>query len=367
MDHNEWRGTVLVVDDNEDNVDLAEQILEDDYDIITADSGQACIDMAAAEQPDVIVLDVQMPGMDGYEALEKMQTMDACKNIPVIFLSARYRDVDRVVHGLELGALDYITKPVDDELLQAKVRVAVRIKRAEDLVRQQRAELSVANRDLKSFSYSASHDLRAPLRHIKSYSEALLEDYAKILPQEGRFMLERIATSVQHMDLLIEGLLNFSRCTVTELNKVEVDLSLIAEHEWVKLRQGEPERQIEIDIAPGLSAVGDKSALSVVLYNLLDNAWKYSKNTVQPSIAFGVMTEKKLPVYFVKDNGAGFNMANADKLYEPFSRLHNQDEFEGNGIGLATVHRIVQKHGGEIWAESIADEGATFFFTLGGG
>jgi len=366
MDNNEWRGKVLVVDDNEDNVDLAEQILEDDYDIVTADSGQACIDMAVAEQPDVIVLDVQMPGMDGYEALEKMQTMDDCKDIPVIFLSARYRDIDRVIHGLELGALDYITKPVDDDLLQAKVRVAMRIKRAEDLVRKQRHDLAIANQDLKGFAYSASHDLRAPLRHINGYIDALIEDHADALPEDAQFMLQRIRSSSGQMNALIEDLLSFSRASVAGINKSNIHISDIVVKEFAALQASEPDRDVKVQLARGLQDLGDAKMIALVLHNLLSNAWKYTRKTDQASIEFGVEKGSQPAVYFIKDNGAGFDMKYIDKLFQPFSRLHTEDDFEGNGIGLATVHRILEKHGGSIKGEAVVDQGATFFFTLGG-
>jgi len=361
----EWRGKVLIVDDNEDNVDLAEQILEDDYDICTAESGEACIEVAVKESPDVIILDVQMPGMDGYETLEKMQTMDECKDIPVIFLSARYRDVDRVIHGLELGALDYITKPVDDDLLQAKVRVAMRIKRAEDLVRKQRQDLFVANQDLKGFAYSASHDLRAPLRHINNYIDALNEDYGKDLPEDAQFMMQRIASSSAQMNNLIEDLLSFSRATAAEVVKSKVNMTELAQKELAKLQKEEPDREVEVHVQEGLNVEADANMMAIVMHNLLGNAWKYTKKTKQATIEIGFEKDSQKCVYFVKDNGAGFDMAYEDKLFKPFSRLHTEEDFEGNGIGLATVQRIIEKHGGSIKAEAGVEKGAVFFFSLG--
>jgi len=360
-----WRGKVLIVDDNEDNVDLAEQILEDDYDIVTANSGEACIEVALSESPDVIILDVQMPGMDGYETLSKLQEIETCKNIPVIFLSARYRDVDRVIHGLELGAFDYITKPVDDDLLQAKVSVTMRVKRAEDMVRLQREQLLIANHDLKSFAYTASHDLRAPLRHINGHIEALIEDYAEHLPADAQFLLERVAFASNEMGKLIDDLLSFSRISATDIVKTDINISEIAKNELQQIQEREPDREVEIRFADNLSVNADVNLMRIVLRNLISNAWKYTRKTEQPSIELGLI-EGSLPAcFYIKDNGVGFDMQHKDKLFQPFVRLHSEEDFEGNGIGLATAQRIIVKHGGTIKVEAEVNKGATFIFTLG--
>jgi len=364
MMESNWRGTVLIVDDNEDNVDLAEQILEDDYNILTANSGEQCLEIAQNQAPDVILLDVQMPGIDGYETLSRLYAIESCKNIPIIFLSARYRDSDRVIHGLELGALDYITKPVDDDLLEAKIRVAMRIKHAEDMVRQQTQDLYLANQDLKGFAYSASHDLRAPLRHINGNIIAVLEDYSDLLPEDGQMMLKLIQASAREMNSLIEDLLIFSRATAAEINKTSVNLSEMVGAELSKLQKMEPDRQVVIDIQAGLENKADMSTLGIVLHNLLNNAWKYTSQEEKASIQFGMLTDSVPAVYFIKDNGVGFDMKYVDKLFQPFSRLHSKHDFEGNGIGLAIIRRIIEKHVGMTRVEAKIDEGATFFFSL---
>jgi len=362
------RALILIVDDNSDNVELAEQILEDDYDIITAESGEECLNLAAAKLPDLILLDVQMPGIDGYETLERLLQIDLVKYIPVIFLSARYRDQDRVIRGLETGALDYLTKPIDDELLMSKVRVGLRIKRAEDGVREQSQALQLSNQTLESFSYSASHDLRAPLRHICNYCEALAEDYSDQLPEDAQFMLSRITHSASRMGDLIQDLLNFSRSSRANLQFHSVDLSLIAQSIVDDLREHHPEQTVMFHIEPDLIAqAADESMMRVVLSNLIGNAWKYSSKVDQPAITIGSDKKDNTAFFYVRDNGAGFDMAFVDKLFKPFSRLHSEDEFEGNGIGLATVERIISNHGGQIWAESVIDQGACFCFTTHGG
>ncbi|MFQ5519033.1 MAG: response regulator [Mariprofundus sp.] len=358
------RALILIVDDNEDNIDLVEQILEDDYDTITAESGEECLKLAAAKLPDLILLDVQMPGIDGYETLERMLQMERVKDIPVIFLSARYRDQDRVIRGLETGALDYLTKPIDDELLITKVHVGLRIKEAEDEVRGQREALRLSNETLESFSYSASHDLRAPLRHICNYCEALQEDYADKLPEDAQFMLSRITKSADQMGSLIQDLLDFARASRVELKFRSVDLSVIAQEVVDNLREHDPDHTVAIHIEPGMEAqAADAAMMRVVLNNLIGNAWKYSYKTEKPEITVGTGKQGNRCFFFVRDNGAGFDMNSIDKLFKPFNRLHSQDDFEGNGIGLATVERIISNHGGRVWAESEINQGAYFCFT----
>jgi len=362
------RALILIVDDNADNMDLVEQILEDDYDTITAESGEQCLSIAAAKLPDLILLDVQMPGIDGYETLERLLKIDQVKYIPVIFLSARYRDQDRVIRGLETGALDYLTKPIDDDLLQTKVRVGLRIKQAEDEVREQQQALQLSNQTLESFSYSASHDLRAPLRHICNYCEALQEDYAAGLPDDAQFMLSRISHAASHMGDLIQDLLDFSRASSVELQFHHVDLSAIAQKVIDALREAEPDHVVNIQLEADMQAqAADEAMLGVVLNNLIGNAWKYSYKVEQPEIIIGSEIRDHRRCFYVKDNGAGFDMQFADKLFKPFSRLHSEDEFEGNGIGLATVERIISNHGGRIWVDAVVDQGACFYFTTHGG
>ncbi len=362
------RALILIVDDNPDNMDLVEQILEDDYDMITAETGEECLSIAAAKLPDLILLDVQMPGIDGYETLEKLLKIDRVKDIPVIFLSARYRDQDRVIRGLETGALDYLTKPIDDELLLTKVRVGLRIKKAEDEVREQARALRLSNETLESFSYSASHDLRAPLRHICNYCEALGEDYEADLPKDAQFMLSRIRRSAARMGDIIKDLLDFARSSRAELKLHEVNLSSIAQSIVDELCEHNPQHSVIFNLEEELLAqAADESLMRVVLDNLIDNAWKYSHNVEQPEITIGSGKQADESFFYVRDNGVGFDMKLADKLFKPFSRLHSEDEFEGNGVGLATVERIISKHGGKIWVESAIDQGACFFFTTHGG
>jgi PAS domain S-box-containing protein len=231
-------------------------------------------------------------------------------------------------------------------------------------VAERTAQLEIANKELEAFTYSVSHDLRAPLRSIDGFSQALLEDYENKLDQTGQDYLYRVRASAQRMAKLIDDMLRLSRVTRAEILCESVNLSTIAEDILANLKRGESERDVEVDIQPDVMAVGDRNLLSIMMENLLDNAWKFTGKKPVGRIQFGMMSRDNEKVYFVRDNGAGFDMAYANKLFEPFQRLHTEAEFPGTGIGLAIVHRIISRHGGKVWAEGEVDHGATFYFIL---
>jgi PAS domain S-box-containing protein len=236
-------------------------------------------------------------------------------------------------------------------------------KRAEFELLENRDELAAANMELEAFSYSVSHDLRTPLRAIDGFSHLLLEDYSDRLDQEGQEHLRRIRSGAQYMAKLIDDLLELARMGRYELNVQPVDLAEVARTTIAKLQAAEPDRQVEIVIQDDIEASGDLHLLSMVISNLLGNAWKYTSKSESPRIEFGVTRENSEDVYFVRDNGVGFNMEYVDKLFGTFQRLHGK-EFEGTGVGLATVQRIIRRHGGKVWAKSREHEGATFYFNL---
>jgi PAS domain S-box-containing protein len=237
-------------------------------------------------------------------------------------------------------------------------------KQSEVALQKAKLELEAANKELEAFSYSVSHDLRSPLRSLDGFSNALLEDFGDQLPEQGRNYLERIRDSAQRMAGLIDDLLNLSRVTRVQIQFVPVDLTRLAETILAELQQTQVERRVKCSVAPGLGARGDPHLLRIVLENLLGNAWKYTSKQEQAEIEFGSKYENDETIYFVHDNGAGFDMAYANKMFGAFQRLHSTTEFPGTGIGLATVQRIIHRHGGRIWAEGVVNQGATFFFTL---
>jgi light-regulated signal transduction histidine kinase (bacteriophytochrome) len=237
-------------------------------------------------------------------------------------------------------------------------------KKFEDELKQRIVDLEASNKELEAFSYSVSHDLRAPLRSITGFSTILLEDYQSELDKEGKTYLKKISDSGELMGQLMDDLLKLSRVTRSDLNIEKLDLSDMARNIVDELRNDEPKRKVKVIIAPNITANGDKNLLGLVLQNLLGNAWKYSSKTSEPRIEMGTVEHNGKQAYFVHDNGVGFDMTYADKLFKPFQRLHKATEFTGTGIGLATVQRIIRRHGGEVWAESKVGEGATFYFTL---
>jgi signal transduction histidine kinase len=220
------------------------------------------------------------------------------------------------------------------------------------------------NREIESFSYSVSHDLRTPLRGIAGFSQALLENYAGNLDDRGKGFLNRIIAAATKMGQLIDDLLNLSRVTRTEMKRERVDLSDAARRIAQTLAESSPERKAEFRIEDGLFAEGDAPWLSVVLENLLGNAWKFTAKMEQAVIEFGTLPDGAETVYFIRDNGAGLDMAYSGKLFQPFQRAHKADDFQGTGIGLATVKRIVERHGGRVWMEGEAGKGATVYFTV---
>ena len=237
-------------------------------------------------------------------------------------------------------------------------------KKLEEDLKRKTAELEALNKELESFSYSVSHDLRAPLRSIDGFSQALLEDYAENLDAEGKDYLQRVRTATQRMAEIIDALLELSRVIRSEIRLEQVDLSEMAQKIVTELQERQPERQVDFIITPGLIVNGDSRLLQLVLENLLGNAWKFTGKQSHTKIEFGVTEPEGERVYFVRDNGAGFDKAYADKLFSAFRRLHSPNEFSGIGIGLATVKRIIHRHGGRVWAEGEVGKGATFYFTL---
>ena len=248
----------------------------------------------------------------------------------------------------------HVIEQRDNELKRNKLQL-------ESIVDERTAALRTANRELEAFSYSVSHDLRSPLRAIDGFSQALLEEYLDKLDDLGRNYLIRMQAASQRMGFLIDSLLHLSRVTRQELQPESVNLSAICNEIANELKESDPQRKVEFVIQPAMDARCDPNLIRVVLANLIENAWKYSARQAQAKIEIGCRDE----VFFVRDNGAGFDMRYAEKMFNAFQRLHTREEFEGTGVGLATVARVIHRHGGEIWAEGKVGEGAAFFFTLG--
>jgi two-component system, sensor histidine kinase and response regulator len=381
------RVNILLVDDQPANLVALEAMLQGlGQNLIKADSGREALKWLLTHEFAVILLDVKMPEMDGFETAELVRQRDKSRHTPILFLTAGDNTQTQAVRGYAVGAVDYLVKPVVPEFVRSKVMVFVELAKKNELLRRQakllaeseqaalelaetRAELvrdlEHKNRELESFSYAVSHDLRAPLRRIDSFSRAALESQGDRLDETGQRFLSRVREASQHMSQLIDDVLYLSRVTRADLREQEVDLSGIAGLILARHKESEPERKVDLKLRPGVMVTGDGQLLRIAMENLLGNAWKFTGKEPRARIEFGMTQAGGEATYFVRDNGAGFDMAYADRLFGPFQRLHPQSDFPGNGIGLATVQRIIHRHGGRVWAEGLVGQGATFYFTMG--
>lgn len=492
--------TLLMIDDTPANLAVVVEGLETHgFSVVIAQDGEEGLERARFVQPDLVLLDVMMPGLDGFEVCRRLKAQPETREIPVIFMTS-LTDVADKVTGFRVGAVDYVTKPlqIDEVIARVTTHLTVTAERKEALhqlhlltyaldkvgevillmeessprfiyanegatrilgyereeltggmsladidptwspeswttfrnearakgtmtfetlrrtkdgrifpvevtgssfkfgdqvyhlaicrdiserkhaeeeiralnagleqrVRERTAQLEVANKELESFSYSVSHDLRAPLRSIDGFSRMLMEDCLDKLDENSRVSLQRIYSASQRMGQLIDDILNLARVSQGQLRFQPVDLSRMANGVAEVLTKAEPGRKIEFVIAPNLKASGDPNLLQITIENLFGNAVKFSGRQPVARIEFGQTLCDGAPTYYVRDNGVGFDLSYAGKLFGAFQRLHTQAEFPGTGIGLATVQRIIHRHGGEIRAESKPNQGATFYFTL---
>jgi len=362
---------VLIVDDKPENLVALEVVLKDlDVDIIRATSGNEALKATLHNDFALALLDIQMPEMDGYELASILREEEKTSRLPFIFISAVYTSNLNVFKGYEQGAFSFITKPFQPEILINKVKFFIEKHQQEIALFQlnknleiKNEELEYSNRELESFSYSVSHDLRVPLRALGGYSRILEEDYGNILDDEGKRLLGNIHDNAKKMGLLVDSLLAFSKLGKKEVQKSLVNMNELVESVVNEMMISQPHRAT-IKIKTLLPANADKVLLQQVWINLVSNAIKYSEKTEKPEIEIGSSKSENEIAYYIKDNGTGFNMEYANKLFGVFQRLHSSKEFEGTGIGLATVQRIITRHGGKVWAEAKVGMGATFSFTL---
>jgi signal transduction histidine kinase len=354
---------ILVVEDNPDMNRFVCESLASEYRVDSAINGKEGLQKALDRNPDLILSDMMMPEMSGAELVRAIRAHSELDYTPVVLLTAKADEELRVML-LREGAQDYVMKPFSVEELRARVRNLVTAKRAQEALRERTAQLAEANKELESFSYSVSHDLRAPARRVSGFAKILLEDYAAQLPLEAQRHLSSIQNNALEMAQLIEDLLKFSRLSRQPLNKRRVSLADLVRQVLDELKFERENRRVDIHIDDLPAGEADPSLLKQVFINLLGNALKYSRKREIAIIEVGFRNGPQPCVYFVKDNGVGFDMEYADNLFGVFQRLHSSDEFEGTGVGLAIVQRIISRHGGSIWAESAIDQGTTFYFTL---
>jgi signal transduction histidine kinase len=373
---------LLIIDDDATQMRALCSTLElEGYAAAGFTSARQALDALRQQPSDLVLTDLTMPEMDGIEFLKSAREIDP-QVIGIVMTG--HGSIDTAVAAMKAGALDYILKPFTLRMILPVLERAltvrnlrtenVQLRQAEETIRrlnvnlercveERTRQLTDANTELEAFTHSVSHDLRAPLRSINSFARMLVEEYAPQIDDKGRGYIERMLGSAERMEGLIEDLLHLSHVTGAELNRTDVDLTQMATAIIDDLRAREPERKVDAAIAAGLRCKADPRLLRIALENLLSNAWKFTRNVEHARIEIG-RSEDKPPMYFIRDNGAGFKMDYAPQLFAPFRRLHTAAEFPGTGVGLSIVQRIIRRHGGRISAEGSVGHGATFYFTV---
>jgi two-component system NtrC family sensor kinase len=388
---------VLTVDDDPDYLELlGDRLRKRGYEVVPAHSGEEALSVLGAQAVDCILLDRSMTGLGGVATCKQIKNTPAIRDTPLIFLTATEQR-DAVIEGLGAGADDFVSKASGFDVLSARVQAQLRRRQIEEEQRKVReqllrselevaeargarelaetrgkmaeelahanAELANANRELETFSYTVSHDLRAPLRTIGAFTQALAEELGDHASDRARDYIRRVLAASSRMADLIEALLELSRISRVPIGRHRVDLSAIAAAVIEDLARHEPGRKVTTAIAPNLVVAADGRLMRSLLDNLLGNAWKFTTRQLHARIEIGAEGD----AFFVRDNGIGFDMARADRLFTPFYRLHTDEALEGMGIGLATARRIVERHGGRIWAEAKLGEGTKISFTIPAG
>jgi len=375
---------ILLVDDKLENLVALESILESPgYNFVRAQSGEEALLALLKLECAAIVLDVKMPGMSGIELAQIIRKRKKTQNIPILFLTAQSQE--SMAAGYEAGAVDFLMKPIQAPILRSKVAVFVdlfrktrallaeveerrqaeeHIQHLNDELSQRVNELAAANAELESFCYSVSHDLRAPLRQASGFVSLLQEGLEGNLSREHDDYIRLVQNAVSRMGQLIDDLLSFSQMGRAELKRTSFNLMDLIDQVRETLEPALANRDVEWEIDPLPDVEGDCAMLRQVLANLLDNAIKFTRTRPRARIIIGYRSESDEHVFFVRDNGVGFDPRYSDKLFGVFQRLHHSHEFEGTGIGLANVRRIIQRHGGRTWAESTLGEGTSIYFSL---
>ena len=355
---------VLAVDDAPQYLSMLGAMLQPAYNVRLASSGRRALQLAALEpRPDVVILDVVMPEMDGHQVLAALRADAATRGIPVIFMTS-LQEISQELAGLAEGAVDYIVKPAVPEVLRARVSTQIEVKRLRDKLQERNdaLECEIERRealesslrqtlaDLEAFSYIVSQDLRAPLATISGFAQSVRETEAACLSEKGRHRLGRIVAGAEKMGSMIDDILTYSRTNNAQLTPTQVNLStMLAE---VAREAGEAYPTATLEIGPLPEVRGDATMLRQVFTNLVANAFKFSRGNPAAHVRIGANACANGHEIFVADNGAGFDMGYADKLFGLFQRLHKQDEFPGSGVGLAIVRRLLHRHGGEVRAKS---------------
>ncbi len=404
---------ILVAEDSLTQARRLQHVLEQQgYHVTHAANGRLALEEARRIRPTLIISDVVMPEMDGYELCCHVKSESGLGDVPVILVTT-LSDPQDVIRGLECRADNFILKPYDESHLLGRIQYVLinrrvrqtepagmgveiffngrkhfitadrlqilnlllstydaaiqrnkELAQAKDELHRLNRSLEDANKELEAFSYSVSHDLRAPLRAVDGFSDILARKFSGQMPAEAQQLLTKVSASARHMGQLIDDLLQFSRLGRQPLSKRPVNISVLVQSVLEDLRKDQGDRRIEVNVQTLPDCVGDKTLLKQAFVNLLSNAFKYTRKQDNAAIEMGCRREAGENVYFIRDNGAGFDMKYATKLFGVFQRFHRAEEFEGTGVGLSIVQRIIQRHGGRVWAEAAVGKGAAFYFTL---
>jgi two-component system, sensor histidine kinase and response regulator len=363
---------ILIVEDDPEFRHLLGGLLAKwgDEVVPAANGNEAWATLQGADPPRIAVLDWVMPGMTGLELCRKIRNELPGPYVYIIMVTAQQLEED-LVAGMEAGADDYVTKPLKVNEFRVRLNAAKRIVElqgelisARESLAARAADLETANRDLQAFSYAIANDVLISLLSIADNAKTIQDIYCEKEDQQCRSYTRRIYEKTKDLGQLVGVMLDFFRPNRIELRREPVDLSQMAFEAWEKFRKSNTERRVTFKVADGIKGNGDRALLRVVLNNLLDNAWKHTAGRAEAVIEFGVQEQDGKQIYFVRDNGSGFSMADYDRLFKPFQRLPQAHDFPGRGIGLATVERNIIRHGGRVWAEGEIGKGATFYFTL---
>lgn len=360
---------VLVVDDDAAQMGALCNMLNDQgYATAGFLSAREALEAMQGQRFDLLLTDLTMPEMGGIDLLRAALEIDG--DLVAVMMTG-HGTITTAVQAMQVGALDYILKPFKLSAILPILGRALTVRRLRlenrELslkVSERSAQLEAAYRELEAFSYSVAHDLRAPLRAVDGFSNILLEDFSSSWPPEAQRLLQRITASANHMGQLIDDLLRLSRLGRQPLSLVTVSMWALAQEVVDDIRKDLAGRDVSFAVGDLPEVIGDRALLKQLLSNLLSNAAKFTRNRAQAIIEVGCEHREGEDVFFVRDNGAGFDMQFAQKLFGVFQRLHRAEDFEGTGIGLSIVHRIVSRHGGRVWTEAALDQGATFWFTL---
>jgi two-component system sensor histidine kinase/response regulator len=364
---------MVVEDERVLALDLADTLDELGYTVAgMATRGEEAIELARRLHPELILMDVRLAGeIDGITAAETIRDEH---DVPVVFLTA-HADDDTLHRATNTEASAYLVKPFKGADLRCVIEIAlhkhaadVRLREnerwLEQTLQQRTAALEAANRELEAFNYSVAHDLRAPLRAIDSFSQLLTERHSQQLDSEALGYLNRVRSATTRMSQLIDALLSLAQVGRGQLQPIELDLTHLVQSVANEMAAANPDSNVAITIAPKMRAYGDPRLIRIVVANLLENAWKFTGQRQRPAVEVGPCRNTTQPTFYVRDNGAGFDPTQASRLFGAFQRLHADREFPGTGIGLAIVQRVIARHGGSVWAESLPEQGATFYFTL---